>query len=330
VAQTRLRRRELRELPNLLPLYARAAAGLLPGAALLPWFPGGSGLLPALELAADGVLIERERLAAYNAICGFAQTGEVPATYLHILAFPLQMALMADGRFPFSPVGLVHIENEITSHRALEPEVRVALRVRAGALAAHPRGRSFALDAQAYAEGELIWSERSLMLKVGARAGAERTAPAQVEKSAREDARESADAARDSAAEAREDAEGPSGAQGPLAEQEWECPADLGRRYGAISGDRNPIHMHPLAARIFGFRSAIAHGMWSKARALAALSGELPERYRVQVSFRRPILLPARVCFARQAGAGAERAIAFSLRSAQGEQLHLQGRVQAL
>ena len=56
------------------------------------------------------------------------------------------------------------------------------------------------------------------------------------------------------------------------------CLGDTGRRYAAVSGDRNPIHLHPLAARAFGFSSAIAHGMWLKARTLAALSGQAAGR----------------------------------------------------
>jgi len=75
-------------------------------------------------------------------------------------------------------------------------------------------------------------------------------------------------------------------------------PADIGRRYAEVSGDRNPIHLHPLTARLLGFRRAIAHGMWTKARCLAALEGRLPDAYTVDVRFKLPVFLPARVGFA--------------------------------
>ncbi len=65
-----------------------------------------------------------------------------------------------------------------------------------------------------------------------------------------------------------------------------------------MSGDRNPIHLHPLAAKAFGFSRAIAHGMWSKARCLAAFAERLPEAYAVDVAFRKPLLLPSTVDFA--------------------------------
>ena len=82
------------------------------------------------------------------------------------------------------------------------------------------------------------------------------------------------------------------------ASAEWKLGGDLGRRYAGVSGDRNPIHMHSLTAKPLGFPGAIAHGMWTKARCLAALDSRLPDAFAVDVRFRKPILLPARVEFA--------------------------------
>ena len=59
---------------------------------------------------------------------------------------------------------------------------------------------------------------------------------------------------------------------------EWRLPGDLGRRYAAVSGDRNPIHLYALTAKAFGFPRQIAHGMWSKARCLAASRTGCPTR----------------------------------------------------
>ena len=55
-----------------------------------------------------------------------------------------------------------------------------------------------------------------------------------------------------------------------------DVPGDIGRRYAGVSGDPNPIHMYAVTARLFGFKSAIAHGMWSYARVLAALGAQRP------------------------------------------------------
>ena len=64
--------------------------------------------------------------------------------------------------------------------------------------------------------------------------------------------------------------------------------------------------MHSLTAKPLGFPAAIAHGMWTKARCLAALESRLPDAFAVDVRFRKPILLPARVEFA-SADAGRAR-----------------------
>ena len=65
-----------------------------------------------------------------------------------------------------------------------------------------------------------------------------------------------------------------------------------------VSGDHNPIHTSRLGARLFGFPRPIAHGMWSKARCLAALEGRLPDAYTVEVAFKLPVPLPSTVNFA--------------------------------
>jgi acyl dehydratase len=41
----------------------------------------------------------------------------------------------------------------------------------------------------------------------------------------------------------------------------------------------------------------IAHGMWTKARCLAALEGVVPEALEVDVRFKLPVFLPSKVDF---------------------------------
>jgi acyl dehydratase len=89
-----------------------------------------------------------------------------------------------------------------------------------------------------------------------------------------------------------------------------------------VSGDLNPIHVHPLSARLFGFPSAIAHGMWTKARCLAALEARLPDGYTVEVAFKKPILLPGKVEFCEQAREGG---VAFGVRDPRKGSSHLDG-----
>jgi acyl dehydratase len=257
----------------MVPMFVRAGAGLIPGASRLPFISGGGRALPDTTLVLNDVSVERERLARYDRVCEFDLADTLPPTYPHMLAFPMQLQLMTDGSFPFPAIGLVHILNEIVQHRPIRDTEQLQVKVWATNLRDHPRGQQFDLRSEVRSSGELVWEETSTNLKRGKR---------------------------------NEDA--PRGEEPPSAEDlkpnaTWELPGDLGRRYGMVSGDLNPIHMHPLSARLFGFPSAIAHGMWTKARCLAALEAELPERFTVRAAFRKPIILPAKVQFAEQKSA---------------------------
>jgi acyl dehydratase len=303
--------RTLDSSPSILPLYARAALPMIPGASLLPFVPGGGGEIPeGLDLELAGVSTKPEDVAAYAKVCGFALRDTLPSTYPHMLAFPLHMAVMSDGSFPFGAVGLVHVENSITQKRPIGIDEEMTIRVRPTQLQPHPKGKTFSLETEVLVDGEVVWESTSTMLRRGGSNGenAETSAMRKEKRSQQKDGFESLDS------------EVPASA-------EWKLPGDLGRRYAGVSGDRNPIHMHPLTAKPLGFPGAIAHGMWTKARALAQLESELPDSFEVDVRFRKPVLLPARVVFAEQ-DSGKE--ILFAVRDAKKGTPHLDGRVKPL
>ena len=104
----------------------------------------------------------------------------------------------------------------------------------------------------------------------------------------------------------------------------WEIPSDMGRRYGSVSGDRNPIHLYALTAKPLGFSTAIAHGMWTAAKAVAGLEGRLPASYVYEVAFRQPVQLPSKVHYVSDQVKDEWR---LGLRSPRDGRVHLQGRV---
>jgi acyl dehydratase len=110
---------------------------------------------------------------------------------------------------------------------------------------------------------------------------------------------------------------------------EWRLPGDLGRRYASVSGDRNPIHLYGVTAKAFGFPRQIAHGMWSKARSIAAVENRLPDAVRVEVAFKTPVLLPATVRFAATPAVD-DRGLGFSLVNPKNDAPHLAGRAVGL
>jgi MaoC like domain len=312
--------RTLSSPPSMLPLYARAAASMIPGASLLPFVPGRGGEIPDVDLTLAGVRVDPDKVAAYAKVCGFPLREKLPAAYPHVLAFPLHMAAMADGRFPFGAVGLVHIENRIVQHRPIALGEELEIRVRAGKLQPHPRGRTFALLSDVVVDGERVWEGISTMLRRGG-------GPAEAGPSGDSTRAGGAGATEGGAAASPPESSGGSTGLSSVPYIEWRLGGDLGRRYGAVSGDRNPIHMHPLAAKPLGFPRAIAHGMWTKARCLAALESRLPDAFSVEVHFRKPILLPARVRFA---SAAQGEQIDFAVKDAKRPTIHLEGRMRPL
>jgi hypothetical protein len=159
--------RTLESSPQILPLYARAAAPMVPGLSLLPGIPGGGKEIPELELRLPGVKAKAEDVAAYAKVCGFPLRDSLPVTYLHVLAFPLHMAVMADGSFPFGAVGLVHVENRIVQHRPIGVAEQIDLVVRPTPLQPHRSGRTFSLVTEAWVGEELAWESVSTMLRRG-------------------------------------------------------------------------------------------------------------------------------------------------------------------
>jgi acyl dehydratase len=114
------------------------------------------------------------------------------------------------------------------------------------------------------------------------------------------------------------------GVEAPRGVVHWRLAGNLGRRYGAVSGDRNPIHLYPVTAKAFGFPTNIAHGMWTKARSLAALQNRLPDAFTVDVEFKKPVLLPTTVVFGSDAS---DDGIVFGVRAQKKDVTHLVGRV---
>jgi acyl dehydratase len=295
-------KRELTGSPSMTVLFARAALAMIPGATHLPFVgpmvAGGGRDVPDLILRRTDVEVDGARLADYDNVCGFALRGLLPATYPHLLAFPLQLSLMTDPSFPFPPIGLVHIANRITQHRPIHAGERLAIDVWATPVEDHARGKQFSLLSEVRVGDELVWEEVSTNLKRGHDGGSGSTSGSGFP---------DVPNAKDLPATAT-----------------WQLPGDLGRRYASVSGDYNPIHIHPLSARLFGFPSAIAHGMWTKARCLAALEPPLPNAFTVEVAFKRPIVLPGKVefCEARNADG-----IDFGVRDPAKRKSHLDGRV---
>ena len=285
--------------PNLAWLFARAAATSFARAT------HGVGL-EDVEVRRPKVRVDRTQLAAYDRVCGFPLRDALPATYLHVLVFPLQVALMADRSFPLGLPGLVHIRSRMVQHRPVVAAEMLSLRSTPQGLRPHAKGAQVDLVGEVRVGDELVWEGVSTYLARGAFVPGEIAAerPIMVDFGS-----------------------------GGRANAVWHVPGDMGRRYAAVSGDVNPMHLNPWAARAFGFPRALVHGMWTKAHALAALDARLPESYAVDVAFSKPLLLPSVANFIavpQDCAAQQDHGWDFAVRPARGTGDHLRGTIRAI
>ena len=276
--------------PALLPLFARA---LLPKQQKA----GDPPRIPDLQVELVGMATNTRALSPYLKVCGFEGGSKLPATWPHILAFPLHLKLLTDKRFPLPLLGLVHLRNTITQHRAISTGESLDIRVTLANQQKTNRGIEFDLITEARSAGKLVWTETStnLFRVADQEASTPTSAPPKLESF-------------------------------PHTEL-ITAPENTGRQYAKVSGDRNPIHMHALSAKAFGFPRAIAHGMWSKARILSLLEQQSHWQggaFTMSCQFKKPLLLPGKALLNWQEN---EKGWDYQLLNANGSAPHLSGRI---
>ena len=272
----------LPDVPRLGRLYARSVARAASLAAARRTGSAPTGL-PDVAYEVRDVPVDPIRLAAYQSLLGLRAADRLPAGFVHTLAFPLHVALMVRGDFPLAPAGLIHVANRVTQHKALWRGDRLDLRVRAVGLRPHRSGTQldFVAEVRRTGSSDVAWEGVSTYLARGALPGAPATSEQAVARAA-----SSSDVAEEG---------GRAEWLPPVPTASWRLPADTGRRYAEVSGDRNPVHLSALTARPFGFRRAIAHGMYTAARALADVGPAAGHTFVWTADFAKPLLLPATV-----------------------------------
>ncbi|MDP2311694.1 MAG: MaoC/PaaZ C-terminal domain-containing protein [Pseudomonadota bacterium] len=223
-----------------------------------------SGELPRIEAVADTMPTDA---GAYARVCGFSAADPLPITWPGVATIGLQLAVMTAPAFPLPITGIVHTRQRITRHRHIRPGEALAARCVVEGHRVVRAGGEFDMCVTVTAGSDVVWEGVTTILSRTIRGhGGDRepseAAPMRVARSTR-----------------------------------WRIPADQGRRYAAVSGDYNPIHLSAWTARPFGFKRPIAHGWWTLARALAELDADVPEACTVDARFVAPVSLPDTVTF---------------------------------
>ncbi|WP_168405490.1 MaoC family dehydratase [Acinetobacter indicus] len=281
--------RHFSQLPKPYLAYPKVIQGLIFKK------PKGEKVLPQVEYVVDSFKVDQKHLKAYNEVCGFKNNGYIPAIYLAVLSQSLQMHMMTAEAFPFPILGLVHIRNQLKQYRKVGVNEQLTLSCKFGELQPHDKGVQFDFITTAKVGNEVVMEGLTTYLSR--------------QKSGNKPAVKAAETAVPDYV--------PAG--------QWDVSENTGRRYALTSGDFNLIHIHALTAKAFGFKQAIAHGMWSKAKALANI--QLPDAYEADVWFKLPMYLPSQVEFltAQQA-----QNTDFLIRSKKNQKPHVSGSIRAL
>lgn len=256
--------------------------------------PGKNIRFPRLEVKVAAVQADPHRLTAYREICGFEASDQLPITFPQVQAAPLHMWLMLRPEFPIPLMGIVHVRNSFEVLGPMPAEAPYEVRATLTEGRRTHQGYEFDIVTE-YRDAEDRLVYRSLMTplyRMKSDGGAQRAKSVP--------------------------------AMPSLAEyRSFDVPADIGRRYAPIGGDFNPIHLFALTAKAFGFPRAIAHGMWSVARAAALVESARGSASRsLSVQFRQPLLLPGKVALKFSSGPESQ---AFALISRSSDKVHFTG-----
>ena len=281
--------RHFSQLPKPYLAYPKVIQGLIFKK------PKAEKVLPQVEYVVDSFKVDQKHLKAYNEVCGFKNNGYIPAIYLTVLSQSLQMHMMTSEAFPFPILGLVHIRNQVKQYRKVGVNETLTLSCKFGELQPHDKGVQFDFITTVKVGNEVVVEALTTYLS-----------------RQKTDAKAAAKSAESKAPDYK-------------LNTEWKISENTGRRYAMTSGDFNLIHIHAVTAKAFGFKQAIAHGMWSKAKALANLS--LPDADEADVVFKLPMYLPSKVEFLT---AQAENDTDFLIRNSKNQKPHVTGHVKAI
>ena len=244
--------------PSGLMNLVRAAAGAL------PFVPRGD-TLPDRTLTVDELTIDPANVADYANVTGLRFGDKVPLTYPFALTFPTVMSLVTGFDFPFAAMGSVHIENHITQHRPILVSDTISARVHAENLREHRRGLLVDVVTDISIGNDKAWHQVTTFLHQ------QRTSLSDEPKPPPQ----------------KQPKLGPPNAVLRITSGQI-------RHYASVGGDHNPIHTNPIAAKLFGFPTVIAHGMFTAAAVLANIEGQIPDAVKYSVRFAKPVVLPAR------------------------------------
>jgi hypothetical protein len=145
-------------LPSIVPSYARIVFRRK-----LAIAPDGMEI-PRLEAVLTRYKADRSRVEAYRAVCGGNHSEFLPVAYPHVLATPVQLALLSSKAFPVRLMGLVHLRNHIEQVRPLRIDETGQIRTWLEGRHDTDRGQEFDVRTELTVDGRPVWSETCVFM----------------------------------------------------------------------------------------------------------------------------------------------------------------------
>ncbi len=271
--------RDLPGCPNLLRSAWPLGRALLRSAWIsargLPVVAGDAGDVPQRLVISDPR--RRADVGAYLELTdgqdlARSEVGPLPPLYFLTWSLAAYVDLLTCPELGFSLFGTLHVRNDLEIFRPTMPGETIRSRVYVERIQRDPTRALLSVRADCEVAGELLSRMQSL-LYVGTGGAVESASNQPMTANPRD--------------------------------SQWETirrvdlPANLGRRYGCLTGDLNPIHLSPWTSRIFGLKHPIAHGFCIKAVVAHALVRHVGGRLfdslrRLRLRFRAPVPLPGK------------------------------------
>jgi acyl dehydratase len=283
--------------PSMVPAYARVLLGKKPYSA-----PEGTVIEP-VELEARTVKLSAAHLERYRDVCAVPASAKgLPPAYLHVLAMPLHMQLFVVKNFPVKVLGLIHLRNTIRVLAPVDERAPLRLRVFFDTMRETDYGQEYDFTTSYEQNGVRVWEEISTMFARGTSGPKEGSKRPVIERSNHPETGTHTDM--------------------------LEVADNTGWRYARVSGDFNPIHLTARTAQMFGFKQAVAHGMWSMGRCLASAAPHIPSmKIQVDTQFKLPVYIPSQAMARTWAVEGGAD---ISMCTMKGDRLHLAMQVRTL
>ena len=248
-------------------------------------------------------LPDKELIKNYRIVCGFSRDRPyiIPISYLQTLFIGLLGKFITSSFFPINPLGLIHIFQSFEQKRPVTTDESLDLACTLDSIKKTGKGIETAFTLEVMSKGELVWQGVSVFFT---------RSPVKKKKTPEKK--------KEVFLEKKEDILVLDG---------------TGRKYAKVSGDYNPHHLYTVFAKFFGFKRAIAHGMWSLARVVASLDKEFDIHHDsafVEAFFKLPIFMPATTCLGYECQKDTENQqtiVNFELRDKQKGFPHLKGKV---